>query len=250
MKRNFTSLGVLIVLLSACVIERDSSIDEPETPKPRPIFRARENPNDRPSSKILPQCRPKKGRKLGQAECPKGFICVPALSNDRDGFCLQECGEKVEGFLKKNPSRCTDDLRCMRKKDAQMMTIGMFCMRPQHKRNEPCEAPFDEEACTNGLTCLPHSDKKDKSGSLCKEECSVERPCADKREQCLIPRYARHEPQGQDLTHKKNIFCEIDVCDRNLASCACDKTHGFYCHPLFEGSNTGRCVRSIGVCAS
>ena len=236
---------VMMVLLSACVIEKEDTTEENECSSLhcQPVSRLtnvmdRQKPKN--SQTLGRKCQPS-GRKLEKRSCAAGLLCVPDSANEREGTCLYECGEKKSSVLEKNHARCPEHLRCMRKKNKARLTIGMFCLPVQNEAHKPCEAPFDEDACSKGLMCLPVSE----NNYQCKEECTEEKKCSNAKEQCFLPPYARLLWQ-QDKDHKK-VPCDADLCQKNVALCPCDSLRGFFCQKEQHSSN-GRCLRKVGVC--
>jgi hypothetical protein len=179
-------------------------------------------------------CTP--GKKLQRADCDQGLICVPD-SNRKTGRCLKNCGKSVDGMLTKDPSACSDELRCLRKKDAQLRTIGMFCTDFQSEENQSCESPYDEDACGEGLRCVPINADR----SLCKEECSFDKKCQNLKSLCRLEKPHRLEKQNEAL-------CEIEACLAKDLKCTCKKGQGYNCYEAFPNASFGHCYRPVGVC--
>jgi hypothetical protein len=196
------------------------------------------------------QCKPAQG-KLARGSCEESFLCVPNALSPTQGTCLTECGQKQGNTLVKRQDACSSGDKCMLLRGGDMTPVGMFCLPQQKYLNLACEAPFDDNACANGATCLPTQSFNDQGRTFftryqCKQECSKEQPCMGAHEECLIPSYARHMGQkGQD---GKLIRCDVKKCHDKDPTCSCDASLDYYCEPEMPGLNSGICQRPLGIC--
>lgn len=198
------------------------------------------------------QCLVKSGD-LAQGDCKPGLICVPQTLDKKEGLCLKDCGQNQDGHLAKVNGVCEASEKCMLLKDHELISLGMFCLLPQNEINQPCQAPFDEQACGEDLSCLPTASFEDDFGKTiyglyrCKEECHVKKSCRSAKEQCNFA-HARQENQPS-IDGKKSVqYCEISLCQSAPLSCPCNDKTGFYCRRLMDGLDRGTCVRALGVC--
>lgn len=204
--------------------------------------------NSKESSVCIPT-----GKTLSQADCQAGYLCVPNAFDKKTGTCLLECGEKIADELIKRPDACPSDRRCMLLKSADLAPVGMFCLPVQKDKNMSCAAPLDEEACADGLSCLPtviyqEEGKTIFSRYLCKRECSKEKPCPGEGEECLFPKYARKVKQLIKPNAKALVTCDVAKCQDQDPSCSCDKSLDYNCQSIIPGLSTGICVRTLGIC--
>jgi len=115
----------------------------------------------------------------------------------------------------------------------------------------PCEAPFDEDACANGLSCLPIVQEQDTySNYRCKQECGHDQPCASGNQVCLYPKYARNVKQ-KAANGRPHVNCTPSLCAKSTSlatDCPCDDERGYLCAQLIKGIDAGVCVKRLGVC--
>lgn len=233
-----------LIPIAACSDGTHHNSNQPLPAHPAPVIY---NPQES-AQKCIP-----KGPKLMQGSCGKGYVCVPQGLDNQEGICLQDCGHNQAGRLARRDSVCSTKKACMLLKDHELTSLGMFCLTPQANLDQRCEAPFDERACLQGLSCLPTASYEDERGRTiyglyrCKQECSIEEPCPNQQETCRRGEYGRleHQPDRQGI--KPVQRCRLSAC-KNDTQCLCDKARGFYCSALMQGLDVGNCVRRLGVC--
>ncbi|HXW52595.1 MAG TPA: hypothetical protein VEL47_00690 [Myxococcota bacterium] len=204
---------------------------------------------------MIPDSCTRRHEKLHRAECPKGYFCVARTDDAKSGSCRRECGTVVDDRLGKRRDVCEGPEVCSLLRQRNLSALGMFCVRQQNSRDMPCEAPLDENACADGLSCLPtlrtSSFPEDVfSHYRCKLECSLDKPCPNPDETCLFPKYARKVKQP-GKGGKAQVSCAISLCQESHAradGCPCERALGYCCEQLIPGVDVGICVRKLGVC--
>jgi hypothetical protein len=164
---------VLAILFHSC--DRDKSVFEVKKQNKFKKFNI--------LKKDITSCTPTEN--LSQADCQKYEICVPV---DKDkGICKIDCTGIKDGEKIKLHEACPKDYRCMQFRDPFLSPTGYFCEKPESKRDMPCNAAFDDDACLGGQ-CVPtlaFEIKPERPIFLfnrCKRECL--NSCPD-NEQCL-----------------------------------------------------------------
>jgi hypothetical protein len=243
-------LTCFLILLFACSPTKDVSNSNHLPAEPGPIIK---DPLPKQSGFAGDACYPKMP-KLMQSSCQPGLVCVPQGIDKKQGICLMDCGKNLDGRLVKRESACPPHQRCMLLKDHELSSMGMFCLAPQKERDQRCSAPFDDNACSGGLTCLPTASFEDGRGKTiyglyrCKQECSVEKPCNNVQEACVYNEHVRLQKQPANDGLKPVQRCPVSACRDHYITCPCDRAKGYYCEKLMDGLDMGNCVRKLGVC--
>jgi hypothetical protein len=230
----------LIAIFSSCE-QKNATLFEPllkQEPKKSPKWQ-------KDLSGIDESCVPESG-KLSQGSCAEHQICVPDTLDSSKGSCMIECGANVDGKLSKRPEACPKSLACMLLRQADLSPLGMFCQKPEERREMACKAPLDPEACLFGLSCVPTMTGKTSSGQSvhlryrCKQECTLDAPCSGS-EQCLSAKYGRNQVQSRNP-------CDLKACEQDDPNCSCNKSLGFRCTAIMPGVGIGICTREVGIC--
>lgn len=228
-------LAVFLIFCASC--------SKPMVEDPRLMRAAPKKIKFKNTDEDFGSCTPTKD--LGQADCPEYHVCLPVAEGE--GVCMIDCGEKVEDKLVKRHDVCPKDYACLLIRTADLSPVGLFCEKPQSEIDMPCVAAYDEDACAEGLSCIPTIIKEQEGESIvgrnrCKAECSVETACLE-GEECLAAGYARNEVQS-------NKPCDVNACLAQDESCICELGLGFSCQPLMDGLESGICIRKLGICGT
>jgi hypothetical protein len=195
-----------------------------------------------------------------QGNCKDGLICVPSTANPVNGVCARDCGVIENDVLSEDPAVCDQaTTTCQTLVDANLEgAIGAACLPPQSQRDQDCRGLFDEDACTDGMECIPTDLEQDEAGNIsvlsqnCKAVCEF--GLADSDNQCLGDEQCFPDAFGFvdfQLTDPEDPESTVS-CTEETVDADCDTASGFECIEFGDGSfscakREGRCGNGISM---
>jgi MYXO-CTERM domain-containing protein len=176
-------------------------------------------------------------------DCQGDLLCVPYPSFPDYGTCRAACDDSADA------GGCFPGRTCQTIYDrTQLAPLYSACAPPTTYRDGACQAPLDEDACTNGLLCLVTrvANAEGDTSMNCKVTCDLDADdagCAD-GERCFLTTLIQ---EVQEDVAGNTITCDLIACEVGGAACPCDQSAGFACLETLAG---GVCASAPGECAT